>query len=89
MNNKKICSLGLRIHQGYSLHGLALNVNMDLSPFSYINPCGNPNISMTQIKEFIPQINLNIILPILIENCKKILMIKTKNINFFNSIKLC
>ncbi|AFA41422.1 lipoyl-protein ligase [Wigglesworthia glossinidia endosymbiont of Glossina morsitans morsitans (Yale colony)] len=89
VQNKKICSLGLRIYQGYSLHGLALNVKMDLSPFSYIYPCGNANIKMTQISEFFPKINLNMILPILIKNCKKFLMIEKKNINFFHSIKLC
>lgn len=89
VNNKKICSLGLRIYRGYSLHGLALNVKMDLSPFSYIYPCGNINIKMTQISEFFPKITLNMILPILIKNCKKFLMIETEHMNFFHSIKLC
>ncbi|MGL5727339.1 MAG: lipoyl(octanoyl) transferase LipB [Plesiomonas sp.] len=45
---KKICSLGLRIRRGSSFHGLALNVNMDLSPFTRINPCGYVGMQMTQ-----------------------------------------
>lgn len=50
----KICSLGLRVKNGYTYHGLALNINMDLKPFSYINPCGYKDLAMTQISEFIP-----------------------------------
>ncbi len=45
----KICSIGLRIRRGCSYHGLALNVAMDLEPFSRINPCGFKGLAMTQI----------------------------------------
>lgn len=45
---EKVCSLGLRIRRGCSFHGLALNVNMDLSPFLRINPCGYAGMVMTQ-----------------------------------------
>ncbi|MCG3736955.1 lipoyl(octanoyl) transferase LipB [Vibrio cincinnatiensis] len=48
---KKICSLGLRIRRGCSFHGLALNVNMDLSPFLRINPCGYQGMEMTQVSD--------------------------------------
>jgi lipoyl(octanoyl) transferase len=44
----KIASLGLRIRRGCSFHGLALNVNLDLAPFSHINPCGYAGLTMTQ-----------------------------------------
>ncbi|EOD56151.1 lipoyl(octanoyl) transferase LipB [Aeromonas molluscorum] len=44
----KIASLGLRIRRGCSFHGLALNVNMDMSPFLRINPCGYAGMPMTQ-----------------------------------------
>jgi lipoyl(octanoyl) transferase len=47
----KICSIGLRIRRGCSYHGLALNINMDLSPFLGINPCGYQNLRMTQLKD--------------------------------------
>lgn len=57
INHKKICSLGLHIKRGCTLHGLALNIDMDLAPFKNINPCGYAGLQMTQLKEFVPQIN--------------------------------
>jgi lipoyl(octanoyl) transferase len=51
VNDSKIASLGLRVRRGCSFHGLALNVNMDLSPFSRINPCGYAGMNMVQTKE--------------------------------------
>ena len=47
----KIASLGLRIRNGCSFHGLALNVDMDLDPFKRINPCGYAGLAMTQLRE--------------------------------------
>jgi lipoyl(octanoyl) transferase len=49
VGNKKIGSLGISIKKGISIHGLALNVCIDLTPFSWINPCGLENITMTSI----------------------------------------
>ncbi len=49
VDGKKIASLGLRIRKGCSYHGLSLNVDMDLSPFSAINPCGYPGLEITQL----------------------------------------
>ncbi len=49
INQKKIGSVGLRIRNGCSYHGLSLNNNMDLTPFSAINPCGFKNLEMTQL----------------------------------------
>lgn len=57
IDHKKICSLGLHIKRGCTLHGLALNIDMDLAPFKNINPCGYAGLQMTQLKEFVPQIN--------------------------------
>jgi len=54
----KIASLGLRIRRGCSFHGLALNVAMDLEPFSRINPCGYQGLRMTQMQDFIPLIDM-------------------------------
>ena len=48
----KIASLGLRVRKGCSFHGLALNVDMDLSPFDRINPCGYAGLKMVQMKDF-------------------------------------
>lgn len=47
----KIGSLGLRVRQGRTYHGLSLNVAMDLEPFSRINPCGYSGLRMTQVSE--------------------------------------
>lgn len=52
VQNKKICSLGLRIRKGCSFHGLALNIQMDLSPFLRINPCGYAGMEMVQVSDF-------------------------------------
>lgn len=49
--SKKIGSVGLSIKHGISIHGLALNVSMDLTPFSWINPCGMSGVSMTSLKQ--------------------------------------
>jgi len=51
VDGKKICSLGLRIRKGCSFHGLALNVNMDLTPFLRINPCGYAGMEMVQVSQ--------------------------------------
>ncbi|CAL7960428.1 lipoyl(octanoyl) transferase [Gammaproteobacteria bacterium] len=52
VTGKKICSIGLKISRGCSYHGIALNVNNDLEPFSRINPCGFQNLQMTRISDF-------------------------------------
>lgn len=49
----KICSLGLRVRRGASYHGLSFNVDMDLEPFSRINPCGFTDLKITQLRNFI------------------------------------
>ncbi len=53
VGGKKIASLGLRIRRGCSYHGFALNVDMDLEPFSRINPCGHAGLQMTQLHDFL------------------------------------
>ena len=58
VNDAKIAALGLRVRKGCSFHGLALNVAMDLEPFSRINPCGYEGLEVTQIKNFISDIKL-------------------------------
>ena len=47
----KIAALGIRVSRGRAYHGLALNVEMDLSPFSAIDPCGYPGLAVTQMKD--------------------------------------
>lgn len=54
VGDSKIASLGLRVRRGCSYHGLALNVDMDLTPFERINPCGYAGLRMTQMKNLWP-----------------------------------
>jgi lipoyl(octanoyl) transferase len=44
----KVAALGLRVKRGCCYHGIALNVNMDLAPFTAIDPCGYPGLAVTQ-----------------------------------------
>ncbi len=52
VDGKKIASIGLRISQGKTYHGISINVKMDLTPFSFINPCGYKGLEVTQIKNY-------------------------------------
>lgn len=54
VGDAKIASLGLRVRRGCSFHGLALNVAMDMEPFSRINPCGYAGMAMCQVTDFVP-----------------------------------
>lgn len=51
VSNRKIAALGLRVRRGCTFHGLSLNVDMDLAPFTYINPCGYAGLEVTQLKD--------------------------------------
>lgn len=59
VKEQKIASIGLRVKNGCSYHGVALNVDMDLDPFLGINPCGFSEIKMTQISHFYPSVLLD------------------------------
>lgn len=67
VNDAKIAALGLRIRKGWSYHGLSLNVQMDLEPFSRINPCGYENLAVTQIADQVPSTDM------LMQNVSKML----------------
>lgn len=62
VGDKKIASIGLRVRNGCTYHGISLNVGMDLTPFERINPCGFERLKMTQIRDFHPQIKFNEVL---------------------------
>ncbi|NQD91553.1 lipoyl(octanoyl) transferase LipB [Pseudomonas sp. CrR25] len=53
VHGEKIASLGLRVSRGCSFHGLALNVDMDMSPFQRINPCGYTGLKMVQLRDLL------------------------------------
>ena len=58
VDGKKIAALGLRISRGYCYHGFSLNVRMDLTPFSLIDPCGFPMLEVTQLADHAPEATL-------------------------------
>ncbi|MGO3908590.1 lipoyl(octanoyl) transferase LipB [Huaxiibacter chinensis] len=66
VGDSKICSLGLRIRRGCSFHGLALNINMDLSPFLRINPCGYAGMEMVKMSQWVESVTPDIIQPVLV-----------------------
>jgi lipoyl(octanoyl) transferase len=51
VNGAKVAALGIRVRQGRAYHGLSLNVDMDLSPFHTIDPCGYPGLAVTQLRD--------------------------------------
>jgi lipoyl(octanoyl) transferase len=51
VSGAKVAALGLRIRRGASYHGLSLNVDMDLAPFHVIDPCGYPDLEITQLRD--------------------------------------
>ncbi len=59
VEGRKLASVGLRIRRGASYHGIAINVSMDLEPFSRINPCGYAGLKMTQLAQLVPGLSLD------------------------------
>ncbi|TMH32898.1 MAG: lipoyl(octanoyl) transferase LipB [Betaproteobacteria bacterium] len=51
VDGAKVAALGIRVMRGRAYHGLALNVDMDLTPFSAIDPCGYPGLAVTQTRD--------------------------------------
>ncbi len=58
VGDSKIASIGLRVKNGCTYHGIALNVAMNLEPFNGINPCGYARLEMTQMRDFIDGIQI-------------------------------
>ena len=71
IGEKKIAALGIRVKRGMSWHGLALNIDMDLTPYSNINPCGYEGLEVTRVCDYVADISVNksstILLPHLFE----------------------
>jgi lipoyl(octanoyl) transferase len=55
----KIASLGLRVRHHRSYHGLALNVDLNLEPFSRINPCGYPGLAVTRLVDLGVEVSMD------------------------------
>jgi len=74
VKDRKIASLGLRIRHGVSYHGVALNVSMDLEPFSRINPCGYEGLQVTQLSDLALNVVLNDVIDQLSQRAKQQLL---------------
>lgn len=61
VDNKKISALGLKVKNGKTYHGLSLNIEMDLTPFMQINPCGYPGLEVTQVADLTDNVKFDII----------------------------
>ena len=72
VGEKKIASIGLRISKGRTYHGISLNVDMDLEPFSRINPCGYEGLEVTQISHFDSNVTMEGVESFAIEELKKL-----------------
>ena len=55
VGDRKIGSIGLAVRKGISFHGMALNVNLSMTPFEWIHPCGLTNVSMTSLERELPE----------------------------------
>lgn len=73
VDGAKVCAIGLRVRQGCSYHGLAFNINMDLKPYSQINPCGFENLRITQTKDLGGPDNVDLAGQLFIEELKKLI----------------
>jgi len=68
VSGSKLAAIGLRIRNGRSFHGISLNVEMDLEPFSRINPCGYPDMQITQLHDIGVKLSLDQAAQILTDN---------------------
>ena len=59
VRDAKIAALGLRISRGCCFHGLSLNVDMDLSPYQAIDPCGWQDLAITQLRDHVKSVDIN------------------------------
>jgi len=72
VGEKKIASIGLRISKGRTYHGISLNVDMNLEPFSRINPCGYEGLEVTQISHFDSNVTMEGVESVAKEELKKL-----------------
>lgn len=82
VDQKKIAALGLRVKQGGCYHGLSLNVDMELAPFSRINPCGYAGLEVTSLRELGLRYTVAQVTPLLLaELCQQFSISKIEEIH--------
>lgn len=85
VDNAKIAALGLRVKRGCSYHGLSINVDMDMSPFKQINPCGYEGLAVTQLKDLgVKESFTEIEQQVLAEICQQFSIDDIKQVNGFS-----
>lgn len=67
VNGEKIAALGLRVRRGATYHGLSFNIDMDLSPFLLIDPCGYKGLAVTQLKRLGVERSVEQVQPVLVQ----------------------
>ncbi len=77
INNRKIAALGIRVRHGCCYHGLALNVDMDLTPFAGINPCGYAGLEVTRLSDLGVQLSV-------LQVCQNLLPLLAGQLGFDN-----
>ena len=83
VGNSKMGSIGLAIRKGISFHGLALNVNVDITPFSWIQPCGLQGVSMTSMsRELTAQLSVDDVATVLKSQFESVLNLKLTSASF-------
>jgi lipoate-protein ligase B len=82
MGSQKMGSIGIALRKGISFHGLALNVNVDLTPFSWVQPCGLEGVSMTSVKQELgEEIPMGAVVNTVKENFKSVLEVDLNDIS--------
>lgn len=85
VDDAKVAALGLRVKRGCSYHGLSINVDMDLSPFKQINPCGYKDLDVTQLKDLgVKDKFLDVEQQLLTEICQQFSIDSIKQVNGFS-----
>jgi lipoate-protein ligase B len=80
VGHQKMGSIGIALRKGVSFHGLALNVNLDLTPFSWIQPCGLAGVAMTSMKKELGQdLPMNEVLSVLKDQLAVVLGLSLEN----------
>ena len=77
VNNRKIAALGIRVRHGCCYHGLAINVDMDLTPFAGINPCGYAGLEVTCLSDLGVQLSV-------LQVCQNLLPLLAGQLGFDN-----
>ena len=73
IGNEKIAALGVRITRGVTMHGFALNVKLDMQPYSWIVPCGIPDKGVTSMNKFKPDITIEEVKKSIVQHFKEII----------------